>query len=97
MLEITTEVLVAAAQVMASEGDDDARSIGLVFLLAGPIFYWVIYMRYRNSDKRHHHELETEAKIHDLQQTDEFVQARKGLTSSSMKGANYKDVRGSVR
>src|SRR5690606_16974898 len=49
MLEITTEALVAAAQVMASEGDDDARSIGLVFLLAGPIFYWVIYMRYRNS------------------------------------------------
>ena len=31
-----------------------------------------------------------------LQQTDEFVQSRKGLTSSSMKGANHKDVRGKV-
>ena len=97
MLELT-EVLVPGAQLLAASGDDgDGRSIGLVFLLAGPLFYWIQYRRYRNSDKRHHHESETEASTHDMKGSDEFVQARKGLSNSKMKGANYKDVRGVIK
>jgi hypothetical protein len=97
MLELT-DVLVTASNVLAADGgDDDGRGLGLLFLLAGPVFYWIIYMRYRNSDKRHHHESETEASIHDMQVEDAFVQSRKGLSNSSMQGANHEAVRGTIR
>jgi len=97
MIELATMSLpLADVLVAAGSSDDDGRGFGLLFLLAGPVFYWIIYMRYRNSDKRHRHEAETEASTHEMRASDSYVQARKGLSSSKMRGANYKDVRGSV-
>jgi len=97
MLELATlSGPLADVLVAAGSSDDDGRGIGLLFLLAGPVFYAIIYMRYRNSNKRHHHEAETEAATHEMRVSDTYVQARKGLSSSKMRGANFKDVRGSV-
>ena len=95
MLEIT-EVLLATSTVLAADGEEDGRALGLLFLLSGPLFYWIIYLRYRNSDKRHHHESETEASTADMRASDEYVKERKGLSSSSMSGANHDAVRGSI-
>jgi len=78
----------------AGSSDDDSGGLGLVFLLSGFIFYSIIYLRYRNTDKRHSHESETEAMMVNLQETDDFVKSKKGLTNSRMSGANNKIVRG---
>ena len=97
MIDLLAVEALPALQVMAAESDGDASSLGLLLLLAGPAFYALIYFRYRNSDKRHHHEKETEASTHDMRASDEFVQARKGLSNSKMKGANHTEVRGILR
>jgi cbb3-type cytochrome oxidase subunit 3 len=86
-------------QIMASSGssDDGGGFIGLAFLASGFIFYAAIYFKYRNTNKRHHHESETEATLLNMEAQDEFVQARKGLSNRKMTGANNNDVRGSQR
>jgi len=88
-------VMSESGQVFAAgSSDDDSGGLGLVFLLSGFIFYSAIYLRYRNTDKRHSHESETEATMVNLQETDNFIQSKKGLTNSRMSGANNKSVRG---
>lgn len=88
----------AATQILAdSSSDDGGGGLGLLFLLSGFVFYGYVYIRYRNVDKRHKHESETEAEMHNVQGRDQFVQSKKGLSSSTMAGANNKDVRGSQR
>ncbi len=79
-----------AAQVLASVSSDDGGGVGIVFLLllAGPLFYMRVYLKYRNTDKRHHHESETRSEMIGVQTTDTFVEHRKGLRGSRMKGAN---------
>ncbi len=90
--------LTANDQVLAaSSSDDDGGSFGWVFLLSGFIFYGAIYMKYRNIDKRHKHEVETEATLHNMQGYDQFVESRKGLSEPNLAGANNKDVRGALR
>lgn len=82
-------------QVLASgSSSDDGGSIGLVFLLSGFVFYGIIYFRYRNSNKRHHHESETEATLLNMQEDDQLVQHKTGLRNSKMSGANNHEVRG---
>lgn len=84
-----------AARVLASSGGDSGDGSGLVFLLllAGPIFYAQVYLRYRNTDKRHHHESETRSQMLDVQADDTRTGARTGLTNARMKGANSRKVR----
>ncbi|MEL0627066.1 hypothetical protein V6245_08930 [Salinibacterium amurskyense] len=87
--------LTESGQVLAAgSSDDDSGGLGLVFLLSGFIFYSAIYLRYRNTDKRHSHESETEAAMVNLNETDNFIKSKKGLTNARMSGANNKAVRG---
>lgn len=81
----------------AGLSDDDSGGLGLIFLLSGFAFYAVIYFRYRNVDKRHRHESETEATMLNMQEQDEFVQSKKGLRNSKLTGANNNEVRGARR
>ena len=87
----------SAEWVAASSGDDEGGSFGLVFLLSGFIFYAVIYFTYRNVDKRHKHESETEATLHNMEAHDQFLEKRTGLSQREMAGANNNDVRGAQR
>ena len=80
-----------------SSGDGDASNLGLVLLLAGPVFYGLMYLRYRNSDKRHRHESETRAEMHDLKVRDDRIKSIKGVSNSRMRGANNNEVRGARR
>ncbi len=65
-----------------------------LFLLAGIIYFIVIYMRYRNADARHTYEKDTKTNMTNLQKQDLFVTNLKGLTNSTMNGANNKRVNG---
>ena len=65
-----------------------------LFLLAGIIYYFVKYMKYRNTGARHHHETETNKEMFNVETVDNFVKHEKGLSNSSMRGANNKKVNG---
>ena len=65
-----------------------------IFLIAGFVYYFVIYSRYRNSSARHRHELETKRKTENMRKVDRFIRQKKGLSNSIMDGANNKHVNG---
>jgi len=81
--------------VFAASDDGDAGNLALLLLLSGFVFYGYVFLRYRNADKRHKHERETEAHMHNVDVADHFIQTRKGLSSSRMSGSNNTAVRGS--
>lgn len=89
-------MLAGVTGVVASSGSSDGDGTGLAWLLllAGPLFYGAMYLRYRNADKRHKHETETRASLHDVRAADHFSRSLKGLSNSTMKGANNRAVRG---
>lgn len=65
-----------------------------LFLLSGIVFFIVNYMKYRNSNARHHHEKETKTKMFNLRKKDDFIKKQKGLTNSRIAGANNTKVSG---
>lgn len=65
-----------------------------IFLLAGIIYFFINYMRYRNSNARHHHETETKKKLFNLRKVDNLVKHEKGLSNSKMTDANNTKVSG---
>lgn len=85
----------ALGAVLADGGSDgDPRTFGLLLLLSGFIFYGYVYLRYRNSDKRHLHESETASELHDVRGDDRFSRKLTGLSNSRMERANNHAVRG---
>ncbi|GEN80531.1 hypothetical protein [Actinotalea fermentans] len=91
-LELLGQTIVASSD--SSSGDP--RMFGLLLFASGFVFYGLMYLRYRNSDKHHHHERETEARIVDVRAWDQHVETKKGVKHSKMKGANNDEVRGSI-
>lgn len=63
-----------------------------IFLLLGFIYFFIMHVRYRNSNARHHHETETNHKMHNVRAVDNFIKNEKGLTNSQIEGANNKRV-----
>ncbi len=87
-----------ATQILAdSSSDDGGTNFAFIFLFAGFVFYGFVYLRYRNTDKRHNHESETEASIHNLREDDRFHRSLKGVSNSKMSDANNKQVRGASK
>lgn len=84
----------AEVVIQAASDDDSWGKIGLVFLASGPAFFWAMYIRYRNTDKRNKHEAETKAEMDRVQGTDVFVKSMKGLSNSRMPRANNNAVHG---
>lgn len=92
MLEIS-QVMDVVIQA-ATDDSGGLGKLGLVFLLSGFVFYGAMYLRYRNTNKRHHHETETKAEMRHLQQSDVFARSMKRLRNSRMNNANNTTVRG---
>ena len=65
-----------------------------IFLLAGFIYFFIMHLRYRNSNARHHHETETKRNLFNLRKTDNLIKHEKGLSNSRMTGANNTKVSG---
>ena len=87
-------------EILASSSSDSGSGrlfFGALFLLSGFIYYAVIYARYRNAGKRHGYESETKADLHDVRASDEFYRSIKGVSNSTMEGANHTEVRGARR
>ncbi|ADG73781.1 conserved hypothetical protein [Cellulomonas flavigena DSM 20109] len=91
---VALDVLAAAGDVLASAGggEGDGRGLVLLLLLAGPLFAGWQHLRYRNTDKRHHHESETRSQMQDVQADDTLTGRRTGLKSARMQGANSRKV-----
>ena len=83
--------LIAAIVVDNSSNDEDWP---WMFLLAGFVYFAIIYGKYRNKGARHSHERETKTNLTNLRKVDNFVKHEKGLRDSSMKNANNKRVSG---
>ena len=75
---------------------DDISIVGAVFFLAGPIFYGIMYARYRNKGERHYHERETSAQMSNLQVYDVFIRQETRQSSSRILGANSTQVSGTL-
>ena len=65
-----------------------------IFLFAGIIYFFIMYLRYRNSNARHHHETETKKNISNIRKVDKLIQHKRGLSNSKMSGANNNKVSG---
>lgn len=93
MISSTTAVMLAAT---TSESSGDWSQIGLVFFLSGFIFFGVMYFRYRNADKRYQHESRTRSVRNNLRVRDDYARSLTDLHSSSIQGANNRQVSGST-
>lgn len=67
-----------------------------IFLLAGFIYFLINYLRYRNSNARHHHETETKKNIFNLKKIDNLIKHEKGISNSKIAGANNTKVSGQI-
>jgi len=65
-------------------------------LSLGIIYFLVMYARYRNSGARHTYEKETKRNMTDVRTLDNFVRHERGLSNSTMSGANNNSVNGSI-
>lgn len=63
-------------------------------LAPGIIFYIVMYVRYRNSDKRHKYEKDTKRKVFNIKSIDKFIKSKRRLRNRWMSGANNTKVEG---
>ncbi|WP_051196955.1 hypothetical protein [Jonesia quinghaiensis] len=73
---------------------DGSNWLSMLFLLSGPAYYFFMYSRYRNQNKRHHHEAETLAETANLQASDNRVKRVTGVSNSRIRGDNARDVSG---
>lgn len=94
MTSYLDQALAVGDTVIRAESDNDWGNLGFICLLAGPVFFWIKYLKYRNTDKRHQHESETKAEMANVQAGDQFVKSMKGLRNSRMPRANSTSVRG---
>ena len=63
-----------------------------IFLSLGVIFYFIFYSKYRNQNARHTHESETDTKIDNIKEKDQFIETKKRLRNRMIDGANNHSV-----
>lgn len=84
----------AAGPMLATASSNDGGSIGLLLFLSGFVFYGFMYLRYRNTNKRHMHAKETTAEIDNVRVADNFVARRTRLRNRRIQGANERQIEG---
>jgi hypothetical protein len=95
LLTICLIQLIFTTPVFASDGEGDAASLLLLILLAGPIFFFAQYTRYRNYDKRHYHEKDTRSEITNIKKSDDLSEKRTRTSDRKLPGCNASVVEGS--
>ena len=68
------------------------EEFALLFLIGGPVFYGVIYSKYRNKSARYEHETKTKSTMENLVSSDQLIGRRTRLTNPSIRGANNTKV-----
>jgi hypothetical protein len=74
ILSIST-VAFAAESVDVVLLSDDSSPFWLIFLLAGPIFYFTINAKYAGKGLRHNHEQKTESQVENMQGFDKYLES----------------------
>lgn len=89
----TVNVLADVATYATTSTSSDGDWLKLLPLLSGPAYFAFMYARYRNKDKRHHHENETSAHLVDVTGSDEKFKRITGTSASRVSGENSRSVR----
>lgn len=79
---------------LESDGTAAIYFFGFSLFFLGPIYYAIMYARYRNAKARHSHEKETSVEIANLQSYDQKVKTLRGISNPSLSGSNHTSVRG---
>lgn len=90
-ISLLVEILGAVVMYLLDDFD-----YNWIFLLSGFIYFFLIYMKYRNSDARHSYESETVKNITNLIQSDNLIEHRKGLKNSSINNRNDNRLDGEI-
>ncbi len=77
-----------------SSSSSNNGSFGAIFLLSGFVFYGFVFLKYRNVNKRHHYETETQAQRLNDEASDTLVNSLTDLSNSRMQGANSTALHG---
>lgn len=89
---VLTHPLVLSASQWRSDDYYGSDEGGAWFWLLGPIggigFYTFIFLRYRNTDKRHAFEHESATEMRDLRTHDQRVDRIRGTTETAIRGRN---------
>jgi len=85
--------VVTEASYSASSDGGNGEWLKLLPLLSGPAYFMYMYTKYRNKDKRHHHERETAAEVVNLVASDEKFHRITGTSSTRVQGENSKAVK----
>ncbi|KRC42925.1 hypothetical protein ASE27_00395 [Oerskovia sp. Root918] len=87
---LALDALTVAAE--SSSGEEGALRLVVVglLLLAGPLFYWLTWRRYRNAGERHDHRRDTRSEVRAVRGSDVHVRRLVGRTNSRMSGANHR-------
>ncbi|WP_422116659.1 hypothetical protein [Brachybacterium sp. UNK5269] len=83
-----------ATQMLLADSGDGAIGIAFPFLAGPAVFaavYGGIYRYYRNTDKRHHFERETQVSVGNLRRSDRRIGTNNRQKSRSMAGRNDTD------
>src|SRR5699024_8037172 len=95
MLPLLAELTADPATVtLLADSDSGAGYIAIPFLAGPAVFlavYLGIYRYYRNTDKRHRFERETEVKVGNLQSGDRRIGVNNRQRSRRMRGRNSTD------
>lgn len=86
--------LIAAMDRYKGTGFQDSRHFFYLLLASGFIFYTTMYLRYRNSNERHHYELETKYEISNMVKVDDFIRSNYGMTNQEIVGENASSLKG---
>ena len=89
-------LLTTIIAVSETSSDTNWTLIGLLFFLSGFIFYALMFMRYRNVNKRYHHESKTRSELKNLTSHDQLARSMTGLNNSRMRDANHRQVSGAL-
>ncbi|MDD7401991.1 MAG: TFIIB-type zinc ribbon-containing protein [Eubacteriales bacterium] len=100
LVELFSGLLAFAANLYASldKFNDTAfqnnRSLFWLLLVSGFVFYYTIYLRYRNSNQIHHYEVESKHEIANLFMQDDFITSKTGLSNAKIWNDNTADLKG---
>jgi len=79
---------VSVVVIMFYLGFDEESFAGLILFGLGPLFFWLVYSKYRNQDARFEHESSADARMGNLQTSDDFVESIEGTTREETTGRN---------
>lgn len=100
IIEIFSGIIAYVLNVVASMSRfndtkfQDSKDFFWLLLISGFVFYYTIYLQYRNSEERHFYETETKHEIRNLIKEDKFLKKLTGLENKSIVGKNDIELKG---